>query len=51
MKIVKTRLRSSMCDAWMVDLLLLYIEKGISREILDVNEVVAQFREMKSRRL
>jgi hypothetical protein len=51
MKIVKTRLRSSMCDAWMVDLLLLYIEKGLSRDILKVDDVVAQFRDMKSRRL
>ena len=51
MKIVKTRLRSSMCDAWMVDLLLLYIEKGLSRDILKVDHIVTQFRQMKSRRL
>ncbi|XP_078442358.1 uncharacterized protein LOC144712055 [Wolffia australiana] len=50
LKIVKTRLRTSMGDSWLVDLLTLYIEKGIARNI-PVDSVVSRFSAMKPRRV
>jgi hypothetical protein len=50
MKIVKTRLRTSMGDQWMVDLLQLYIEKDLTRGI-SVEHVIDAFKAMKSRRI
>ncbi|MFI5420324.1 MAG: hAT transposon family protein [Nitrososphaerales archaeon] len=50
LKIVKTRLRTSMGDSWLVDLLTLYIEKEMGRD-LSIDSVVSGFNGMKSRRV
>ncbi|XP_078430681.1 uncharacterized protein LOC144702497 [Wolffia australiana] len=50
LNIVKTRLRTSMGDSWLVDLLTMYIEKGIARNI-PIDSVVSGFNAMKSRRV
>ncbi|XP_078438347.1 uncharacterized protein LOC144708786 [Wolffia australiana] len=50
LKIVKTRLRTLMGDSWLVDLLTIYIEKGIARNI-PIDSVVSGFNAMKSRRV
>ncbi|XP_078433038.1 uncharacterized protein LOC144704473 [Wolffia australiana] len=50
LKIVKTRLRTSMGDSWLVNLLTIYIEKGIARNI-PIDSVVSGFNAMKSRRV
>ncbi|XP_078431693.1 uncharacterized protein LOC144703387 [Wolffia australiana] len=50
LKIVKIRLRTSMGDSWLVDLITIYIEKGIARNI-PIDNVVSGFSAMKSRRV
>ena len=50
LKIIKTRLRTSMGDPWLMDLLLLYIEKEVTRK-LHLQSVTSQFKNMKSRRI
>jgi hypothetical protein len=50
MKIVKTRLRTTMCDQWMVDLLVIYIERVIAKAI-NVDDIVKYFMDMSSRRV
>ena len=50
LKIVKTRLRTTMGDPWLADLLLLYIEKELARE-LTIDSIVSKFNAMKSRRV
>ena len=50
LKIVKTRLRTSMGDSWTSDLLGIYIEKEFSRKI-PINDIVEGFKRMGSRHI
>ena len=50
LKILKTRLRTSMGDPRLVDLVILYIEKEIARKI-SIDRVVCRLTAMKSRRV
>lgn len=49
-KIIKTRLRTSIGDKWFRDLLVIYIEKELSKK-LDIKSVISYFNKMKVRRL
>lgn len=49
-KIIKTRLRTSIGDEWFRDLMVIYIEKELSKK-LDVKTVISYFNKMKARRL
>ena len=50
LKIVKTRLRTSIGDPWLPDLLILYIEQEMARSVL-VSDIIDGFNAMKTRRI
>ncbi|KAG2863875.1 hypothetical protein PC116_g16717 [Phytophthora cactorum] len=50
MKRIKTRLRTSMGDAWMSNLMIIAIERGLTNQI-DKNEVIDAFSSMTKRRI
>ncbi|RLM58931.1 zinc finger MYM-type protein 1-like [Panicum miliaceum] len=50
MHIIKTDLCNKMCDDWLNNLLLCYIEKGIFRG-LDIDKVKKRFQAIKDRRV
>jgi hypothetical protein len=50
LKILKTRLRTSIGDDWMVDLMIINIEKTIAKA-LDINDIINFFLGMSARRV
>jgi hAT family C-terminal dimerisation region len=49
MNIIKTKLRNRMCDSWMNDCLIIYIEKDMFDTILNV-DIMQNYQKMKTRR-
>ena len=50
MKLIKSRLRNRMCDQWMNDCLVTYIEKDVFDSITN-EDIMLRFQNMKTRRI
>jgi hAT family C-terminal dimerisation region len=50
MKILKTRLRTTMGDDWLVDLMVIYVERAVAKS-LDIKDIVNFFMSMSARRV